>query len=72
MCIQLAARLGIIKPGLVKSCNDMPRILDYSVFVVDSATEARTTKKTPWKISKWQQTNWEKLKNNAGVLCEGI
>ena len=56
------------KPGLVKSCKDIPGISDHSVVVVDSASKARTIKKPPRKIFKWQQADWEKLKNDAGVI----
>ena len=56
------------KLGLVKSCKDIPGISDHSVVVVDSASKARTTKKPSHKIFKWQQADWEKLKNDAGVF----
>ena len=53
------------KPGLVKSCNDIPGISDHHVVVIDSYLKAHTSKKPPRKVHIWKRAYWDQIHQDA-------
>ena len=53
------------KPGLVKSCVDIPGISDHHAVVIDSNIKAHISKKPPRKKYLWNKVDWDKWKRRA-------
>jgi len=58
------------KPGLVKSNTTIPGISDHEIIVTDSNLRPEFQKKTPRKIFKYKEANWETIRKETEAFTK--
>ena len=58
------------KPGLIRSCRDIPGISDHSAVIIDADIEAQTSRKLPRKVYQWRQADWATMREEATAFSK--
>ena len=58
------------KPGLIKSCRDIPGISDHNAVIIDADIKAQTSKKLPRKVNQWKQAYWATMRDEATAFSK--
>ena len=58
------------KPGLIKSCKDIPGISDHNAVIIDADIKAQTSMKLPQKVYQWKQADWATMREEATAFSK--